>query len=170
MTAKTDNKVKILDEQLEKIINELINLKINRERKKISSLYKDFMKQLFNKLKDLEISQIDEEEFIKPQGICEGIATGITFKRTQLRKFFAEVRLIQKETKEENISPIKITKLVPKLAYSKARNLIDNEFFLFIKTLLEKVRKTRKKEDYDKFVDIFEAIVAYHYYYNPKED
>ena len=180
------NIVRILTPDLENKVRELIKLRqeipeLRRQRKNkeakdkektLNRIYKDFVEKVLSFLQNenITLSNIDEEEFIKPEGICEGVATGITFKRTQLRKFFAEVKLIQEKAKNEEINSIDITKLIPKLAYSKARGLIDEEFFKLMKELLNKVRKTKKKSDYDKFVDIFEAIIAYHLYYNPKED
>ncbi len=176
----TKEKIKVLDEELKGKVKDLIDLKIktnknSRDRNlknKLKDEYKSFMESILNKIssEDILISNLDIEEFIEPEGICEGVATGITFKRTQLRKFFAEVKLISEKNKGEQINSIDITKLIPKLAYSQARGLIDNHFFQFMKSLLEKVRRTKSKEDYENFVDIFEAIVAYHYYYNPKED
>ncbi len=175
LTPDLEDKVKKLI-KLRQEISELRKKRNNREannkEKSLNNIYKDFVEKVLLTLQDenVTLSNIDEEEFIKPEGICEGIATGITFKRTQLRKFFAEIKLIQEKAKNEEINSIDITKLIPKLAYSKARGLIDEEFFKLMKELLSKVRKTRKKSDYDKFVDIFEAIIAYHLYYNPKED
>lgn len=180
------NIVKVLTPDLENKIEELIKLRqeiselrkkrknreANNKEKELNRIYQNLIDNVLLKLKDEDItlSNIGEEEFIKPEGICEGIATGITFKRTQLRKFFAEIKLIQEKTKGNEINSIDITKLIPKLAYSQARGLIDDEFFKLMKELLNKVRKTKKKSDYDKFVTIFESIIAYHHYYNPKED
>ncbi len=181
------NIVKVLTPDLENKIKELIKLRQeitglrkrgknweanNKEKKELDKIYRELVDDVLSKLKEqnITLSNINEEEFIEPEGICEGIATGITFKRTQLRKFFAEIKLIQEKTKGDEINSIDITKLIPKLAYSQARGLIDDEFFKLMKELLNKVRKTKKKSDYDKFVTIFESIIAYHHYYNPKED
>ncbi|MBK3332629.1 type III-A CRISPR-associated protein Csm2 [Persephonella atlantica] len=143
-----------------------------KKKNVLRGIYRNLVEETIKMIQgnNITLSNIDEEEFIKPEGICEGIATGITFKRTQLRKFFAEIKLIQEKTKSDEVNSIDITKLIPKLAYSQARGLIDDEFFKLMKELLNKVRKTKKKSDYDKFVTIFESIIAYHHYYNPKED
>ncbi|HHG75106.1 MAG TPA: type III-A CRISPR-associated protein Csm2 [Persephonella sp.] len=143
----------------------------NIENKEIPKAYKKLMENLTELIDNTDLSNLDLQKFLEPNGYAEAIAVGIKFKRTQLRKFFAEVKAIQVQEKSKNeVNSLDIIKLIPKLAYSQARGLIDDNFFKFMKILLDKIRKSKSKKDYEKFVDIFEAIVAYHYYYNPKED
>ena len=150
-----------------------INAKIKKlEKQEIPSIYEKFMEKLIKFVDKTEFSDLELEKFIEPEGYAEAIAIGIKFKRTQLRKFFAEVKSIyeKQKHKEKEIDRVKITGLIPKLAYSRARDLIDEQFFQFMKLLLNKVRISKEKEYYEKFIEIFEAIVAYHHYYHPKED
>lgn len=149
------------------------------EEKTISYWYKELMKKLNEKLKNVEFSKLDEEEFIKPGGIGEAIAKGLQFKRTQLRKYFNEIKDLKKaiksfQTKDGKVDDkkigIRIISLIPKLAYSTSRKLIDEEFYEFIKILLENLREDLTQDNFAKFELIFEAIIAYHVYHHNEEE
>jgi CRISPR-associated protein Csm2 len=169
LSIKILNKRRELEE-LKKSKKKNISEIRNFEKKEIPSMYEEFMEKLIEFVDKTDFSDLDLEKFMEPEGYAEAIAVGIKFKRTQLRKFFAEVKGIYEKSKHEEIDSIKITRLIPKLAYSRARDLIDEQFFQFMKLLLDKVRISKKRDYYEKFVEIFEAIVAYHHYYHPKED
>jgi len=121
------------------------------------------------------ISELDIEKFIEPNGFAERIAKETKIKRSQLRKFFNEVKELKQKVLE--IKPdeklksdirIKVTALIPKLAYASGRRTIDKNFYEFMKLLLLKL-KDGKRKDFEAFDQIFEAIIAYHTYYH-KED
>lgn len=113
------------------------------------------------------INQIDLEAFLTHGGLCEAISIGCELKSTQLRKLFHNIKNIRKiARKEGNIGMLKV-KLLPILAYSVGRKLIDDEFYKFVKSLLNIVND---KSEYETFIEIFEAIVAYHRYYNPTQE
>lgn len=143
---------------------------------KVKPNYIHLMKNLNNYLNQVYISSIPVEEFIGPNGICQAIARGLTFRRTQLRKFFNEVKFIKiklnSSSDEEVLKSIKLrlVTLVPKLAYSHGKNLIDENFYEFMKLLITKLKDDFTPENFEKFEQIFEAIIAYHVYYNPKEE
>jgi len=167
--------------------------KKSRERKDFIDKNKNDIKQAYGKLIDLCIKDInntpmlslDLEEYIKPEGICEGIAIGIGFlnalKKTQLRKFFDQIknlehRLKSKKSNEdlsnEDLNKIKIEvlALIPKLAYSKGRDLIDDEFYNFMKALLLRLKNDMNenaKDVFEKFVNILESVLAYYTYHFP---
>ena len=170
-----------VDETLKQLAEEIITKaqqklrEKNTQRRKeiereIGSIYRRMMKGdrnmkgLISIIKDTELKEIDLEMFLEPNGFCEAIAAGIDFKPTQLRKLFHELRKLQYQ-RDQSIR-LNLLKLIPYLAYAKGRELIDDEFYSFSKELILKVEN---QEDFKIFVDIFEAIVAYHRYYNPKE-
>ncbi len=126
--------------------------------------------------KNLNLSNINLEEFIKPNGIADKIAKETKIKRAQLRKFFNEVKNLKIQVSKlrkddevlDNNIKLKITALLPKLAYSVGRKTIDKNFYEFMKILLENVKEGTKK-DFLAFEQIFESIIAYHTYYH-RED
>lgn len=167
---------KIKNEKNPQHKKELENQKNQLEKETIPFWYKNLMRNLNRKLENISISQINEEEFIEPSGICEAIAIGLQFKRTQLRKFFSEIKHIKTSFQSSKIDTkkikVQVVSLIPKLAYAASpnRNLIDNYFYQFMKILLENLRKELTYENFKKFEQIFEAIIAYHTYHHPKED
>ncbi|MFP3206346.1 MAG: type III-A CRISPR-associated protein Csm2 [Hydrogenobaculum sp.] len=192
-----------MDEKMKSDMSKNINILVEkkksydkrpyRERKDFIDKNKNDIKQAYGKLIDLCIKDInntpmlslDLEEYIKPEGICEGIAIGIGFldalKKTQLRKFFDQIkdlehRLKSKKSNEdlsnEDLNKIKIEvlALIPKLAYSKGRDLIDDEFYNFMKALLLRLKNDMNenaKDVFEKFVNILESVLAYYTYHFP---
>jgi len=192
-----------MDEKMKSEMSKNINILVEkkksydkrpyRERKDFIDKNKNDIKQAYGKLIDLCIKDInntpmlslDIEEYIKPEGICEGIAIGIGFldalKKTQLRKFFDQIkdlehRLKSKKSNEdlsnEDLNKIKIEvlALIPKLAYSKGRDLIDDEFYNFMKALLLRLKNDMNenaKDVFEKFVNILESVLAYYTYHFP---
>jgi len=192
-----------MDEKMKSEMSQNINILVEkkkgydkrpyRERKDFIDKNKNDIKQAYGKLIDLCIKDInntpmlslDIEEYIKPEGICEGIAIGIGFldalKKTQLRKFFDQIkdlehRLKSKKSNEdlsnEDLNKIKIEvlALIPKLAYSKGRDLIDDEFYNFMKALLLRLKNDMNenaKDVFEKFVNILESVLAYYTYHFP---
>jgi len=133
-------------------------------------------KLLEEKLKEKNISGLNIEEFIEPSSIAEKIAKETKIKRSQLRKFFNEVKELKQKVLEiksdENLKPdirIRVTALIPKLAYAVGRKTIDKDFYEFMKQLLQTLKEGTRK-DFEAFDQIFEAIIAYHTYHHPKEE
>jgi CRISPR-associated protein, Csm2 family len=186
-----DEKIK---SEMSKNINILVEKKKgydksqSRERREFIRNNQNNIKQAYGKLIDLCIKDInntpmlslDLEEYIKPEGICEGIAIGIGFldalKKTQLRKFFDQIKDLEHRLKsDEDLNKIKIEvlALIPKLAYSKGRKLIDDEFYNFMKALLLRLKNDMNenaKDVFEKFVNILESVLAYYTYHFPKEE
>lgn len=72
-----------------------------------------------------------------------------------------------KNEKWSDIEP-ELYLLKPKFAVSVGRKLIPEDFFKVMNTCLNKIdvgKKDKKKENFNNFVKFFEAIVAYHKYY-----
>ena len=146
--------------------------KLSDDEKKLINEYKDFVNRTIDIINQRGLSDDVVKTFIETKGIAEAIASTITFKPTQLRKIFHQIRTIKQELKGEvslESFEISLIKILPLLAYSKGRGLISEDFYKLSRALISKVRESLKKEDFEKFVDIFEAIVAYHRYYKPKE-
>jgi CRISPR type III-A-associated protein Csm2 len=80
-------------------------------------------------------------------------------KTSQLRKFFGAVKKIQADF--EN-SKGEIVLLNPKLAYAVGRNRSSKikELYQLLSPLIDDIKEDKKK--FKNFVNVFEAIVAYH--------
>jgi CRISPR-associated protein Csm2 len=160
---------------VKEVYKEIEKIKETKEGNKVDFLYA-CNKLLEGKLKEKNISGLNIEEFIEPNGIAERIAKDTKIKRSQLRKFFNEVKELKQKVLEiksdENLKPdirIRVTALIPKLAYASGRNTINKNFYEFMKLLLLKL-KDGKRKDFEAFDQIFEAIIAYHTYHHPKEE
>jgi len=166
-------------EPYSKLLENLSSCNVS-EKKKFSFLKKlvsfSFLKTLTEFLENLEndvvlFNYLTEEEINKPGGIADMIALEVkdSLRATQLRKIFNEIRALEKSLEKENgKSDYKdiIFKLYPLLAYVKGRGLIPEEFYEFMKFLLEKSENNREMAE--KTVEIVKAIVGYHKFYNPK--
>jgi CRISPR-associated protein Csm2 len=172
------------EEKNEKEEKEKFN-ELNREAKelyeKIRKFYKNLIKEVNQDIMEKGILNIDLEVYIQPEGICECIACAVGYvgklKRSQLRKFFNEIKVLEYNLKSgEDVKKIqtKILTLIPKLAYAKGRELIDEDFYDFMKTILMKVKEDMNKEDaqevFKDFVKILESIVAYHIFHFPNKE
>ena len=90
-------------------------------------------------------------------------------KSTQMRKFFDEVKKLEKESgkgiDEEAINKLYI--LLPKLKYAKARRLCPPVFVDMFSKLIDKVSTSDNKNlAFKNMIHIFESVVAYHKYYH----
>ena len=128
---------------------------------------------IIQKIDNLQnLSQLDEKEIAKGGGYAEQVAKAVKrdLKTTQLRKFFSEIKANERELKEKGWGGIKAEFYLmrPNLAYAKARNLVPDNFFKLMDVCMKQVDKgddEQKKENYKRFVQFLEAIVAYHKYY-----
>jgi len=151
-----------------------------REKERFVSITKKLIEKHYKELivkvnQDIKkgVLNIDLEAYLQPEGVCEGIAYAVgcinKLKRSQLRKFFNEIKTIEYDLKsEEDIKKIKIRilALFSKLAYSKGRGLMDEDFYKFMKTILSKIKEDMNEKNaqevFEVFVKILESIVAYH--------
>lgn len=83
---------------------------------------------------------------------------------TQLRKFFGEVKRI--EMNGFNLS--EFIMLNPLLAYAAGREKEKAKLKDFQKQMSIAIREVKDEKDFENFVNIFEAIVAYHKCYGGK--
>jgi len=124
--------------------------KINEVTKKINKL---------NSLKEYNV-----DDFVRFDGDVDILTRQLKnddIKTTQLRKFFAAVKEINLETKTKTWNELKVNffLLMPKLAYAKGRKLISEDFYNLLESAMNKVQS---KEDFNRFVEFLEAIVAFY--------
>lgn len=108
---------------------------------------------------DVISHRLAREKSIKPK-----------LETSQLRKFFGAIRDIERE-KEWNKMETQFYLLKPKLANSRGRNIIPEEFYQLMKVSMSKVDKGTEKDkikNFKRLVEFMESIVAYYKYYNPK--
>lgn len=115
-----------------------------------------------NKLNSLK--EYDVDDFVRFNGDVDILTRELEdddIKTTQLRKFFAAVKEINLETKTKTWNELKVKffLLMPKLAYAKGRKLISEDFYKLLESAMNKVQS---KEDFNRFVEFLEAIVAFY--------
>ncbi|WP_373839844.1 type III-A CRISPR-associated protein Csm2 [Methanospirillum sp.] len=120
------------------------------------------------------LSDLSIEEISKEGGIAETLAKSFkgNLKTTQLRKFFDNIASNQERLKSGGWKDIEsdFYMIRPNLAYAKGRKLIPDDFFILVSLCLERVNTqeaNEKKviENYDRFVELMQALVAYTKYY-----
>jgi len=89
-------------------------------------------------------------------------------KISQIRKFYDEVIRLNMASKGKNadwdsILPM-INMIIAKTAYAKGRNLISNNFLLFIKSSIKQIKTP---EDLAVFANFFEAFYGFYKLYCP---
>lgn len=89
-----------------------------------------------------------------------------TLSTTQLRKFFGELKNIEANTSSSNFDLGKIKMMKPKLAYAVGREKSENPKIrdLYIE-FGKAIDSISKYEHFKNFVQLFEAVVAYHKFY-----
>ena len=118
------------------------------------------------------LSQLSEKEIAEEGGLAEQVAKEARdLKPTQLRKLFDKIKANERELKDRGWSAVEADFYLirPKLAYAKARKLVPDKFFKLMDLCMKKVDRgndEEKKENYGRFVQFLEAIVAYHKYYH----
>jgi CRISPR-associated protein, Csm2 family len=131
------------------------------------------IKEIIQKIDNLQnLSQLDEKEIAEEEGYAERVAEEVrNLKTTQLRKFFSEIKANERELKEKGWKSIegRFYMMRPNLAYAKARKLVPDQFFDLMNACMKQVDKgddEQKKENYKRFVQFLEAIIAYHKYHH----
>jgi len=144
-----------------------------QNRRRDDSRQETEIDKIIQKIKSLQnLSQLDEKDIAKEGGYAEQVAKEVKkdLKTTQLRKFFSEIKANERELKEKGWKSIegRFYMLRPNLAYAKARKLVPDQFFDLMNACMKQVDKgddEQKKENYKRFVQFLEAIIAYHKYY-----
>lgn len=132
----------------------------------------DNIKQL-EMLRDMETKAFADEDGyadIVSHRLAKERSIRPKLKTSQLRKFFGAIRDIERENDWEKMET-QFFLLKPKLANSRGRELIPEEFYQVMKICMGKVDKGSDQDKVDNFnrmVEFLEAIVAYYKYYNPR--
>ena len=179
-----EEKISLLDENFE--IKNKVNLihkikeriKDNKKREKYNPTYIEIIVEaLKEKLrgKNKNFSDLNLEEWLDPDGIASNFAKKAKIERTQLRKYFDEIKNIKVSLKglkeNEDLPPetrIKLMTLIPKFAYAKGRDLIGEDVYEFFSYSLRKIKEGKIK-DFEAFENIIESILAYHTYHKPRK-
>jgi len=139
----------------------------------------DEISTIMGEIKQLEmLKDLKTKDFADEDGYADKISKKLALKRSirpklktsQLRKFFGAIRNIEREKEWEKMET-EFYLLKPKLANSRGRDLIPEEFYQIMKVCMSKVDEGSdedKVENFSKMVEFLEAIVAYHKYYSPK--
>lgn len=121
--------------------------------------------------------EISIEDIAKEDGIAEKLARNFRggLKTTQLRKFFDSIVTNQENLKTKGWKSIEsdFFMIRPNLAYAKGRKLIPDQFYRIVTLCLDRVSpdgstEEQKKENYGRFVELLQALVAYSKYYEAK--
>lgn len=137
--------------------------------------------EIVDDLKQLEmLKELEPRVFADEDGYADIISRRLAhkgkgsirpeLKTSQLRKFFGAIRDIERETEWNKMEP-QFYLLKPKLANSRGRGNIPEEFYQLMKVCMSKVDKGNEKDKVENFncmVNFLEAIVAYYKYYNPR--
>ena len=123
------------------------------------------------------LKNISTKEYADVGGYADKIAKRHKndLKTTQLRKFFGVVKSFEHKNKWEDVE-VEFYLLKPKLAAARGRKvggkpLIPLDFYNVVMKMMEKVdvgSENDKIENLEVFINFFEAIVAYHRFYNAK--
>lgn len=121
------------------------------------------MEIVLNEIKEKtknSISDLKAEDYAKEKGLSHRLAEDSgEIKTNQLRKFYENIKEIERKTKGEKIlNKEKIYLLMPQLAYSLGRRLINKNFYDVMKYFIENVKSI---DDYKVFVKFYEAMIAY---------
>lgn len=145
------------------------NKQNNDNRNKKHSEKEDNKKEWINKFQSEWIVDRLNQDAIKYCEELGGFLKDKNFTTSQIRNFFGEVRRI--EMKGINNETTAFLLLKPKLAYAEAREEKKNEigiavFHAVLTNAIDKVLENNDKDILEKrfknFVDMLEAILAYH--------
>jgi CRISPR-associated protein Csm2 len=105
-------------------------------------------------------------DFAKSQG--KELSTRL--KRSQIRNIFTEARRIQNQWRGSNVTAIRqLVMLKPKLAYQAKRHKEVEPLQIILTEAITEVEQAaageNRDEKFQRFMDLFEAILAYHRYY-----
>jgi CRISPR-associated protein Csm2 len=125
------------------------------------------------------LSALPIEEVAKPNGLADQFVTGEgagkDLNSTQLRKIFHELKDYQRQIKlnklgdkDELPDKGRLALLQANLAYARGRELIPDSFYYLLVFCLE-AERCKTKADFDRLVQLLEAILAYHKYHSKKK-
>ena len=126
------------------------------------------VKAVLSRVKQLgSFNELKPGEYAVPDGFADKVARNEKkMKTTQLRKFFSKIKNLERELKGRGNREVlddgfksRMYLLLPELAYSKGRQLINEDFFDLITIIVKDKLKT--VGDFKNFANFMTAIVAY---------
>lgn len=113
--------------------------------------------------KNKPLAELPVDKFAYEGGYADALALSMkSMKVHQLRKFFGEIKSLEKQIQEgsklDGEVREEIALLIPTLAYAKGRELITQEFYDVMKLSLQKIATSA---DFCKFSKFLTAVVAY---------
>ena len=115
------------------------------------------------------LSKLDIDELVSLDGIAyevAGYAVDTGMINTQLRSFFEAIKKLQRNKEWKDIKP-ELILLKPRMAVRVGRSKVEEGFFKVIVSAMDKIEVDDEKqtiENFNVFVEFFEAIIAYHKY------
>lgn len=137
----------------------------------------EIVKKIKEKIGNGTLRDLPTEDIaIKPDGLAyqfvTGEGAGKDLNSTQLRKIFHELKDYQRQIKlkklgDKDVLPDKgrLALLQANLAYARGRELIPNSFYELLVFCL-RTERCKTKADFDRLVQLLEAILAYHKYHS----
>lgn len=121
--------------------------------------------------KSKTFKDVSARDFAPPGKWADDVAknkVGKKMKTTQLRKVFTSIKQMEQKVKGKNktdkFEDPALYMLIPHLAYAKARDFIEDDFYKLMKNIIGDgdSGKIKTVEDFQRFVEFMTAIVAYH--------
>ena len=120
--------------------------------------------------RDKEFYKITIDEITADNGLAYELAEAFIkdLSHTQLRNYYAYIKKIDRYSKEWGEIKPQLLLLKPRLASKLAQEKISYGFYIFMEFCIEKINQGNsdkiKEENFERFVQLFESIVAYHNY------
>lgn len=115
------------------------------------------------------LNKMDMKELVNENGIAykvAGYAVDTNLKANQLRNFFGFVKKMERRNSWDKIES-EFYLLKPRMAVKVGRNDISEGFYKVITAAMDKVdvgNEQEKLDNFKRFIEFFESIVAYHKY------
>lgn len=132
------------------------------------------VKKILDDIEKLDmLKSMTTESFANEGGYADKLALRLRgkLKTTQLRRFFDSIqgikRKLSKMTTWDKVE-VDFYLLKPNIAYAKGRRLIPEDFYLVIRTSLNKVDKGNnddKIKNFEVFFQFLQSIIAYQKFY-----
>jgi CRISPR-associated protein Csm2 len=136
------------------------------------------MNTVLQRLQSLQrLSDLPLKDFAPEGGMADIVASQLhhDLKAAQLRKFYGLLKRVDLELRgqdEDSAFPKelqhRVLRILPLLAYAKGRNNIPENFYKFMKLVLD-IDKIQTVRDYRTLIYLLEAVVAYHKFRGGKE-
>ena len=164
------------NDEIEEMIEKTKGFKPNEDAKKFIDLTNPFNEAMLDFSQKFGFFLCGYQKKTKNDGTSYWMLSKDALSNSQIRNFFGEIKRIQmnlfNSTKEEDWNKVKHSFLLvrPKLAYAVGRTVQKNstsrisEFGKVFSLAIDRVEsdKPEAAQRFSRFVDLFEAVLAYH--------